>query len=58
MKIKTEIESEPIIMIGRRLFPASAITPPNITGNRGKMHGAKTVNTPAIKDTKNNIMLL
>jgi len=58
VKRKTETDKDPMMMNGRLLFPDSATAPPRITGNNGKMHGAKTVKIPAINETINKVMLL
>ena len=51
VKMKTDTESEPIIMSGRLRFFVSVSEPAKITGKSGKTHGARTVKIPAIKET-------
>lgn len=59
-KVNKTIESanEPVIIYGLNLFPDSEIEPPIITGNKGRMHGAKTVKAPAIKEITSKAILI
>ena len=38
-------------------FPAPVRDPPTMTGSNGKIHGASTVSTPAINDTRRRNIL-
>jgi hypothetical protein len=56
VKSTMEIISEPMITYDFRLFDPSEIDPPIITGKSGSTHGASTVSTPAINESKRNVI--
>lgn len=54
VKIKTEKPSDKTIVKARLALVPPAIEPPTITGNNGKIQGAKTVSMPAKKEINKN----
>lgn len=58
VKRKTEIPKDSITVIILLLLGVeSAIDLPTITGKRGKIHGAKIVNTPAMKEIIKRVII-
>jgi hypothetical protein len=55
VKSRIESASDPITINGVALLRAPTLLP-TTTGNRGKMHGASTVSTPAINEMKSKVI--